>query len=254
MYTKDYNSINYNKGSDDSKSNDILLEISKDLKREKIVSEMKYIAALEYLKITFSKYYDNREVHLHVDIKNWYVWAGNLKAMIRRRVESLDDYDYLLIEKTILNNLNLIHEANEKNSQRILKNKQREEEERGKTSHLKKYVFEGVLYESTTIQDKNPKFIVISPSSSSPQSSPSADSSSNEDDENLSDERKISVDNVKIELINKIDVPNDDLFTQHPIPYSSVDSQEELKNNIEVAKKIKIGEESPQVTLGGTES
>jgi hypothetical protein len=238
---------NSNKDSDGYKNRTIQLEISRELQKEKIVSEIKYTAALECLKIKFTKYYDNQIVHLPVDIKNWYAWAGNLKAMIRRRVESLDDNDYLLIEDTILDNLYLIHEANENHSQRILENKQREEVGgEGKTIHLKKYAFEGKLYELTSA-DKNPKFIAIClPSFSSP-----TDSSSNNDGEDMLDGKTTDKKN---ELSTKIDVTNDHLLTTHPIPYSSsADSKEEQKNYIKVANKIKNEEESSQIKQGGAE-
>jgi len=198
---------NSDKGSEDSNNNSTLLEISQELQKEKVVSEIKYTPAVDCLKITFSKkcYYET--LYQKIDIKNWYIWKEELKETIRNKKILQNGYQYSLVENNILDNLELLLKAKENYSQSIQKNEQREEER--KTSLLKKYVFEGKLLTSTVILEKNLKFITISKSTSLP----SADSINNDITDDKSDWK--TTDNVIIELFDEIESPAE---TENAIP------------------------------------
>ena len=223
---------NSNKDFDISKNKGILLEISEELKKENIVSEIKYLPAQKSLKIEFSKDYDNIILDIPGDIKNWYAWTDKIEKKIKKEMPKLNGNQRMLIENTIKNNINVILDAAENHAKNIRNNNQKENEENGsrvKTGYLKKYVFEGKLYESILL-DNVPKFITLPSSSSSQQSSNNTD--------NESDRKP---DDIPFELHDKIDVPgyafypNDTIVTRNPIPYS-FESEDELKKYIELAK------------------
>jgi hypothetical protein len=229
---KDSNSSidnNSNKDSDSSINKEILLDISEELKKENVVSEIKYFPAQKSLKIIFSTDYDNFILDIPGDVKNWYSWMDKIELKIKKEMPKLNGNQRILIENTIKNNINEIFDATENRAENLRNNNQKENEEidsKVKTGYLKKYVFEGKLYESILLNNV-PKFITL-PSSSQPSSNNSNESDNKPDD-------------ISFKLYDKIDIPgytffpNDTIVTRNPIPYS-FESEDELKKYIELAK------------------
>jgi hypothetical protein len=220
---------NSNKDSDGSENKGILLEISEELKNENIVSEIKYLVAQKNLKITFSKDFENIILDIPGNAKNWYTWTTKIEERIKKEMPKLNGNQRMLIENTLKNNINLLLDAVDNHAKNLRNNNQKENEEidsKVKTNYLKKYVFEGKLYESILLNNV-PKFITL-PSPLQPSS----------DNSNESDGKP---NNIPFELYDKIDVPgysfypNDTIVTLNPIPYS-FESEDELKKYIELAK------------------
>jgi len=222
--------INNNKDFDDSKSNEVILKLSKEIKSANIVSEIKCLPKQGQLKITFSNIYNNEKLFIPTDFKNWSKWIEKLESKIKIRMPQLNNSHRFLIENTIHENFDLLLGHNDATSHDTQRTIEEERQAGVKKINLRKYFLDGQLYESVIV-NKIPKFLTISIIK---------DSTINNDDG--SSNEKLDNNNIQFKLLDKIEVPNyefypaDSLVPHNPIPYV-FESEEELKEYIELAKK-----------------
>ncbi len=226
------NTIHSNANKDFYDSNltniEIALELSKDLEKENIVSEIKYIPALKTLKIVFSKDYDNVELEVKGDVKNWHTYTSKIEEKIKK-FPNLTEVQRMSIENTIKKNINLIIDAAEDHLKKIREKNQKEDEDEAKATkkiNLKKYVFNKKLYESILL-DNAPKFISVN-SALQPHS----------DIKDLDLDAKDH--DAPFELHNTINFPGYEFsppesLNRNPLPYS-FESEDEIKKYLEIAK------------------
>jgi hypothetical protein len=119
---------NVKKDSDNSSTREVSLKLSKDLVKEDIVSEIKYLPLQQDLKITFTEVYDKEVLYVLGDVTDRSKWIEKLESMVKRRIPKLIDNHYLLIKNDILDNLSLLYEILDNDSSSIAEQEVQENE------------------------------------------------------------------------------------------------------------------------------